>query len=227
MGVARKKMVLRTIRLTREIDDLLQENAREKGVSASAFINQLVKKFVEWDKPAERFGRVIFTSETFHSILMEVDDRKLEDLGNAVGSSTPKAIAVSLFKKLNLDTFLKTISLIGEYSGDYTSEIELKEGNCVITFRHHHGSKWSIYLESYISQFAKTAVGVVTDGDIVGDLVVLRFRVPQSKSRNKDNPLATHDTATRSTYTCKPPMQFFSAFTCTMYVYPVLTLLAS
>jgi hypothetical protein len=176
---ARKKTVLRTIRLTREMDDLLQKNASEEGMSASAFIGQLVKRFVEFDKPAERFGRVTLSSETFHAILMEVDDKKLEELGNTVGNSTPKAIAMSLYKKMNLDTFLKTISLIGQYTGNYTSEIELKEGNCVITFRHHYGSKWSIYLKSYMSQFAKTAFEVVPDADVVGDLVVLRFRVPR------------------------------------------------
>nr|MDO8099203.1 ribbon-helix-helix protein, CopG family [Candidatus Njordarchaeota archaeon] len=50
MSAKRRKTILRTIRLTKELDDVLQEDAEANGISVSALINRIIKKHAEWDR---------------------------------------------------------------------------------------------------------------------------------------------------------------------------------
>jgi hypothetical protein len=184
MSGRRNKTVLRTIRITQELDKLLQKDAQAKDVSVNALINQIITKYAEWDRLVEKFSFVSIASETFRSILKEVDDKKLENIARDLGSSMPKAVTLFWFKKLNLETCLKTISLFGKYSRLHVNEIELNEENCIITFHHGLGSKWSIFMRYFISQFVKSAVGTVPQTDVTDDLVVVSFAVRPLKSRD-------------------------------------------
>ncbi len=174
----RKKTVLRTIRLTQELNDLLQEDARANGISVSALINKIMTKHVEWDRHIEKFSFISIASETFRSILREIDDKKLENIAKDLGNSMPQAVTMFWFKKLNLETFLKTISLFGKYSGLHTNEIEIKGENCTITFHHDLGRKWSAFLKHFLSQYVESAVGIAPQTDITDNLVVVSFHIP-------------------------------------------------
>lgn len=174
----KKKTVLRTIRLTEELNGSLQEAAQESGMNLNALINKIMVKYAEWDRHIEKFNFITIASETFESILRQVDDKKLENIANDIGSKIPKSVTLFWFKKLNLETFLKTISLYGKYSGLQTNEIEINEKNCIITFHHNLGEKWSIFLRHFMSQFVKSAVGILPQTDVADNLVVVSFSVP-------------------------------------------------
>jgi uncharacterized protein (DUF1778 family) len=178
MSARRKKTVLRTIRLTQELDDLLQKDAQAKGISVNAFINGLMMKYVEWDRYINKFSFISIASETFKSILNVVDNKKLENIAKDLGSEMPKAVAMFWFKKLNLETSLNTITLFGKYSGLHANEIEFNEGNYIITFHHNLGEKWSTFLRHFISQFISSAVGIIPQTDATSNLVIASFRVP-------------------------------------------------
>nr|MDO8099204.1 hypothetical protein [Candidatus Njordarchaeota archaeon] len=130
----------------------------------------------------ERFGFVSISAESFQSILEEVDDKKLENIATTLGSTMPEAVTMFWFKKLNLETFLQMISLFGKYSGQFVIEVDYKEGNYVMTFHHHLGKKWSIYLGPLMSQFAKSVLKVVPHTDVTDNLAVITFRMDSLKS---------------------------------------------
>jgi hypothetical protein len=184
VSVRRKKTVLRAVRLVKELDDVLQEDAEAIGVSASALINRIVKKYVEWDRQAEKFGFFSIATETFESILNEIDDKKLENIATTLGSTMPESVTMFWFKKLNLDSFLRIVSLFGKYSGQFVVATDYKEGNYVVTLHHNLGKKWSIYLGSFISQFVKTALKVFAHSNVTDNLAVISFHVDSSESRD-------------------------------------------
>lgn len=184
MSAKRKKTVLKTIRLTRELNSLLQDDAQASGMSVNGLINRIMTKYVEWDRHIDKFNFVSIASETFRSILEEVDDGKLEEIATKMGSSMPKSVTMFWFKKLNPETLLKTISIYGKYSGLQTNEINIDEGNCIITFHHELGRKWSIFLKNFISQYVKSVVGIVPQADITDNLVVTSFHTHPLRSKN-------------------------------------------
>jgi hypothetical protein len=178
MSARKRKAVLRTIRLTQELDDVLQKDAQAKGISFNAFINGLMMKYVEWDRYLNKFSFISIASETFRSILNVVDDKELENIAKDLGSEMPKAVTMFWFKKLNLETLLNGAALFGKYSGLHTNEIEFNEGKCIATFHHNLGEKWSTFFRHFISQFLNSTVGIVPQTDVTSNLVVVSFRVP-------------------------------------------------
>jgi hypothetical protein len=106
-----KKTVLRTFRLTQELDSVVQEEAQARGVSVNTLINQIMKKFSEWDRHIEKFGFVSVSCEVFRTIAAEVEDAKLETIIGTLGSRVPEALTLYCFKKVSLDAALRMISL--------------------------------------------------------------------------------------------------------------------
>jgi len=47
-GKSKKKTVLRTIRIDKDLDDALDKDAEEHGVSENALIASILTKYIEW-----------------------------------------------------------------------------------------------------------------------------------------------------------------------------------
>jgi hypothetical protein len=148
---------------------------------------------MEWDRYIAKFRFISIASEVFKSILEEVDDNKLENIASDLGNNMPKAVTMFWFKELNLETFIKTISLYGKYSGLHANEVEIKEGKCTITFHHELGRKWSTFLRHFISEYVNSVMGVVPQTDVTGNLVVVSFSTGLLKSKNCENSSVTQD----------------------------------
>jgi len=177
MSSREKKTVLRTIRITQKLDDLLNKDAQVKGIGVNALISTIMTKYTEWDRFTDKFGFISIAGGTFKSLLEAVDDEKLVDIAKELGSKMPKAVTLFWFKKMNLETFLKTISLFQTYSGLLTNEQEINESSCTITFHHNLGQKWSIFLRHFISQTVKNEFGIVPQAEASENSLVLSFHV--------------------------------------------------
>jgi predicted HicB family RNase H-like nuclease len=55
----REQTTLRTVRIPQELDDALETISKERGLSVNSFVSMLLKKYVQWDKYAERFGYIL------------------------------------------------------------------------------------------------------------------------------------------------------------------------
>jgi hypothetical protein len=144
-------------------------------MSVNAFVSAIMAKYAEWDRYTGRFGFVSVASATFRSILEAVEEEKLARIANELGSEMPKAVTMFWFKRVNLDTVLRTLHVYGKYSGLQRHDVESNEGNYVITFRHDLGAKWSTFLRHFLSAFVKTALGVTPQTDVSENSVVLTF----------------------------------------------------
>jgi hypothetical protein len=171
-----KKTVLRTVRLTQDLDVMLRDDAKAKGTTVNGLINNILTKYAEWDRHLEKFRFISIASEAFKSIISELDDDQIERIGSEVGSTMPKAVALFWFKKLNLEALLKTISNYGKYSGLQRNEIKVEGNEVIITFYHELGLKWSVFLKNLICQFVKSVLGVVPKTEITDDMLLVSFR---------------------------------------------------
>ena len=76
-GKSKKKTVLKTIRMDKDLDDALDKDAEEHGVSENALISSILAKYIEWDRYAEKFGRVSLPSEALKAIIEATEQDKL------------------------------------------------------------------------------------------------------------------------------------------------------
>jgi hypothetical protein len=159
--VAEKKTLLRTIRITHELEDLLQRDAKLKRISVNALISSIMTKYAEWDRFRERFDAIIITPRGFSAILESVDDEKVETIARELGSALAREFILLVSKKINLETYLSHLSLLCKYGGFAHFEVENEDRDYILTLLHTMGQKWSTYLTSFIDENMKTDLNIV------------------------------------------------------------------
>ena len=84
------------------------------------------------------------------------------------------------FKRSDLETYLRYLSLVFRYNGfgEYEVDIDEARTNYTITIIHNMGQKWSNFLKNWLEQGMKTTTGIIPKIDISKNTVVARFHMP-------------------------------------------------
>jgi hypothetical protein len=175
----RKSTTLRTIRLARDLDNLLQKDAKSKGISTNSLLTSMIVKYAEWDRYAEKFGLVSLTRAGSRSILEAIDDNKLSQIGKDLGKTEFKGFLMLWFKKIDVEKVLEGCSLWCKYGGIAEYDLETDGRNFTITLHHEIGEKWSNLIGHLISQGIKTELGLSNAKlDFTNNLIIIKFVVP-------------------------------------------------
>jgi hypothetical protein len=97
MSTKKKKTILRTIRLSEDVDALLERNSQDQNISTNTLIGKIMTRYVEWDRIIEKTSGVIISSLLFRALINEICDEKLEEIGKDAGAKVVKDIAMMAF----------------------------------------------------------------------------------------------------------------------------------
>ncbi|MDQ5870552.1 MAG: hypothetical protein M3530_12625, partial [Thermoproteota archaeon] len=75
-----KKTVLKTIRMTQELDDILHKDSGTKKIGVNTLVSTIFTKYAEWDRFAEKYGFMYLSREFFNLVLQTVDVEKLKHI---------------------------------------------------------------------------------------------------------------------------------------------------
>ncbi len=179
----KKKTILRTIRLSEEIDTLLEKDAREQNISTNALVGKIMTRYVEWDRVVEKLDFVSFSNAFFVTLINEVSDEKIQEMGSQEAVRQIKNQAMWDFGKADFDTLLKTIGLIGKYGvATHMSVESWGDGNHVITLHHKWGHKGVVFFRSFFESLIRSELGVQPRIDVADDVLVISFRKPLKAS---------------------------------------------
>jgi hypothetical protein len=170
-----KKTVLKTMRISDYINNLLEEDAASKGVSVNALISMIMTKYAEWDRYIERFGGITIKPQALREILEVVDDDKLADIAKRSGSRFPKEFVLFWFKRASLGTYLKSLKLICKYKGYARYELETDGSEYTVILVHDLGEKWSNFLRHVVEGGIKSITGIVPKFEVNDDSLIVRF----------------------------------------------------
>ena len=131
-----RKTVLRSFRLEKEVDEILQKESQSRGISVNALVSQILKKFVEWDRYVERFGFVTIMRDGFRILHEELKEEEIERLARDIGGRNPREAMLFWFKSANTENLLKWLSLHCKYGRIAECEIQ-RLGNCYTITLHH------------------------------------------------------------------------------------------
>ena len=79
LSAKKKPTLLKTIRISENIDSLLKKDAASKKTTTNALIQAILTKYLEWDRFAGRYGFISMTQDTFKTILDKIEDQRLID----------------------------------------------------------------------------------------------------------------------------------------------------
>jgi len=83
---ARQETILRTVRIRKDLDDLLQKDAKAKRTSVNGLMAAAMTKYSECDVFADRFGHVSLPKDLFREFLETADDET--SLANSVSRTS-------------------------------------------------------------------------------------------------------------------------------------------
>jgi len=176
----RKKTILRTIRITDDLDRLLRKDAETKGTNVNTLLNTLIKRYAEMDRYSERFGHVRCPRTMFRFLIEAMDEEKLQKQMPQLGSEIVKAALLTWFGKVNEKIFLELLSRAGKYSGFFSFEHETDGRNYNLTFRHDLGTRWSTIVKEAASEAVTNMFGVVPRAETGENSVAVNFTLPET-----------------------------------------------
>ena len=173
-----KKTVLRTVRISEELDRILQKDAKVNRTSVNALISSIMAKYAGWDRYTEKFRYISIPGTIFRALLDLADENALATAAERLGDELPKEITSFWFKKSNLETYLQYISNAAEYGNALEAEIESERGNYTISIHHEYGKKWSTALKHFHDKAIRTYLKTIPHFETTESTVTIRFQVP-------------------------------------------------
>src|SRR6266567_2461877 len=143
---ARVPSETRTIRLEGDILLKLEELANQDNVSISFIINKALRRHVEWEIYAEKFGFMMVFTAKMRRIYESLTDEEARELGRQSAENEYSEFINFWFKKIDFDTTLKALDLLGsEYSRNFKFDHSYDGNVHTIIFKHDRGARTSAY----------------------------------------------------------------------------------
>jgi hypothetical protein len=176
----KKNTILRKIRIDKDLDDALYEDAKEHGVSQNALISSILVRYFDWDRYSERFGRVSMPNEALKTIIESIDSDKLKTAAQQFAESVPRDIILFRYKRLDIDACLLHLSFLSKYAGLFKYELQIEhEKRYTIIIHHEFGEKWSYWLQETICiGLFKNIIGIRPQIYLSKSSVVFTFVLP-------------------------------------------------
>jgi hypothetical protein len=172
----KKKTVLRTIRLSEELDDLLARDAETKRMTTNGLISSIFAKYSEWDRYEEKFGYVSVTRQLFRSLLEAAGEEKVGKIARELTPRLHSDVMQFWFNRKDLGAFLDSFYLYSKYAGTGEGEIVAERGEYSTTIHHDLGRYWSVYLRNFIQESMRSVLGFNPVIEISDDSVTIHVQ---------------------------------------------------
>jgi hypothetical protein len=141
---AAKKTVTMTFRIEEGIMELLRSESAKREVSLNTFVNQILKRFVEWDMYEPKVGMIPIAKPIVHTLFEKMSSEEIVEMAHKVGKGAVHDIALFMKSSMDQDSFLSWLEMRMKNSSIEFSH-SVKEGKHVFVLKHDLGYNWSLY----------------------------------------------------------------------------------
>ena len=168
--------VTRTIRLDGDTDKALSTLAEKERVSVNFLVNRALRKFIEWDVYAEKFGFLSVPASLITKMMSYLSEDEAKEMGRWAGQNLMKDFLTFWFKEVSITTLVKGFpSLESKYGKSFEYEEHVDGGKWTIILKHGRGIKWSIYYEEILRSVFDSLLKKEVRTEKTEDQVVARF----------------------------------------------------
>jgi hypothetical protein len=170
----RVKTVLRTIRLSEDLETTLEKLAAEKGIAMNALVSSALTKYALWDYLTDRFGFVTISKSLFKDFVDSADPAKIQELARAHRPQVMKDMMMFWFQDVSIDKFLEFLSRRGRYGLDIKVEIKREENNLTLIVTHDFGRLYTDFLRTALDSEFRTIFKIVPTIDTTESSVMVK-----------------------------------------------------
>ena len=178
LGASNPKTILRTVRIPKELDDLLEKDAKTRGSTVNALVSSIMRKYAQWDRHTKMFPYVSIPSSLFRDLLEMTDEDELAMLAERRAVELTNQVMSLWFKKVTLEDNLKLFAIESEYSGQREVEIENEGRNYTISVYHDFGKKYSVFFVHFADKLMRTCFQIIPKFEFTENTVTYRFQAP-------------------------------------------------
>src|SRR5690349_8082529 len=101
-----KKTVTMTFRIEEGIMVKLRSESEKREVSLNTLVNQILKRFVEWDVYEPKVGMIPIARPIVHTLFENMEREEILEMAQKVGKGVVHDIALFMKAKMDLSSFL-------------------------------------------------------------------------------------------------------------------------
>ncbi|MBN2261198.1 MAG: hypothetical protein JW702_11670 [Clostridiales bacterium] len=141
--------VTRTLRLKKEPDTIMVNDAKENGLSINTYYNQVIDKFVNSFRLIDKFPCLAIPCEMIKEFLNEIPEEKMVRLGKIFGQYIPKQSLFLREKDLSAQNMILLMKTAGQDNNWFQFNDQNHNGQSKIMLKHQNGINWSIFLKNF------------------------------------------------------------------------------
>jgi hypothetical protein len=168
------KTILRTIRLSEELETKLETISGDKGIALNALVSSILTKYVLWDALTERFGFVTIPKTLFKDMVDAVDPDRLQELARVHSHQMMKDMMMFWFQDTRVENFLEFLTRRGRYGLDIKVELKREGNNVTLIVTHDFGQNYTSYLRTALDTEFRTLFKIVPTIDSTASSVMVK-----------------------------------------------------
>lgn len=139
-----KKTVTMTFRVEEEVLGQLRSESSKKEVSLNTLVNQVLRRFVEWDMYESKVGMIPIARPVVHMLFENMDEKEIVEMACKVGKGAVHDICLFMKSRMDLESFLSWLETrLKSSSMEFSHSV--KDGRHVYIIKHDLGRNWSLY----------------------------------------------------------------------------------
>lgn len=154
------RVVTHSVRMEERLYKSIKEEASTRSISFNNLVNQVLQKYIEFDRFVPKFQFMLFHKKLITNGLEGLSDDAIDRRGEAMGAPFAKDLLLTMGLPLNRDSFLYLVdTILPLYKNFYSCEKQGAGDQQEFYMRHDLGRKWSLFLKGYISSAHKGVLG--------------------------------------------------------------------
>lgn len=158
-----KKTSTMTFRLDDNVLRILRVESERHQITLNNLVNQLLKRFVEWDMYEPKVGMIPIAKPIVIELFNKMSKEDISKMAINIGKSVVHDIALFMKNRMDLNSFLSWFEVRMKSSLTETNH-SIQNGFHVYVLKHELGENWSLYhkivLELIFNEIFEKAVDV-------------------------------------------------------------------
>jgi hypothetical protein len=171
-----KKSNTISFRLDGIVLEKLRRESKKQGISVNVLVNQVLKRYTEWDMFESKVGMVPVARPILDSLFKKLSKEETIDLAKKIGSEIVKDIATFMKGSMNLESFTSWFETRMYMSG-FDMNHDIKNDTHTYIIKHDLGENWSLYHKTVLELIFRNVLERPIKVETNARMITLTFTV--------------------------------------------------
>ncbi len=168
------RAVTRTLRIDSDVESRIEQLAEKEGVSFNLLANRSLRRLVEWEATAEKFGFAQVPLHALERVFSLLSEEQARVLGREAGKNMMQELILFWFKKLDREAALNLLAMSAKYARLFKMEHTRNGLIETVVLKHDRGRNASAYyaelLKSLFQSLDTDVITQETEGQVVAQI---------------------------------------------------------